>query len=83
MFKTFINNLKSIDKITYKIMKNGFKFCFILSLISSLILIIYKTNNTSPNTFYIGFSLFRLSIIFFVEFIICGISADYIKKQIT
>ena len=32
--------------------------------------------------FYVGFVLFRLSLIFGIEFVICGIVVDGIKKQI-
>ena len=82
MIKSIINSFKNLENITYKIMKNGIKYCFILCIISSIILFTYKTFLSNPNIYYIGLSLFKLSIYFIVEFIICGFVVDNIKKQI-
>ena len=80
--KKILDSFKKLEKLTYKIMKNGFKFCFALCMISVLILLIYNLIYTSPSLYYIGISLFRLSLIFGTEFIICGFVVDGIKKQI-
>lgn len=82
MLKKLIENFKSFEKITYKIMKYGLKFCFALCLISVLILLTYDFGFHSPHMYYIGISLFRLSLIFGIEFVICGFIADGIKKQL-
>jgi len=82
MIRNIFSIFKNLDNITYKIMKKGFKFCFILSIISSIILLTYKYIFFSPFIYYIGFSLFKLSIYFTVEFIVCGFVVDSIKKQI-
>ena len=79
--RKLIKNLKDIDKDTYKIMKYGLKFCFIISIISAMILLTYHVTLLTPDLYYTGLLLFRLSCIFGIEFIICGIIVDNIKKQ--
>ena len=82
MIKKIIENFKNFDKITYKIMSNGLKFCFIICLISVFTLLTYDLTFQSPLVYYIGISLFRLSLIFCMEFIICGFIIEGIKKQL-
>lgn len=82
MIKNIINSFKNLENITYKIMKKGIQYCFILCIISSIILFAYKIFLSSPNIYYIGLSLLKLSIYFIVEFIVCGFVVDNIKKQI-
>ena len=78
MFNIIIENFKHLNNTTYKIMMNGFKFCFILSIISCIIMLAYIFMHTSPSIYYIGFNLLKSSICFAVEFIICGIVVDNI-----
>lgn len=82
MKKKILDVFKNLDKLTYKIMKNGLKFCFILCLISLFLLLFYDFKLQSPILFEIGLSLFKLSTIFGIEFVVCGIVADNIKKQL-
>ena len=82
MFKTLVEIYKNFEKITNSIMNKGLKFCELLCLISVLILLTYNYFFTSPNIYYIGISLFRLSIIFGVEFVVCGFVVDGIKKEL-
>lgn len=82
MLKKIINNFNQLEKITSKVMLSGFEFCFIICLISVLILLTYNFVFHSPTLYYIGLSLFRLCLIYNIEFIICGFIADGIKKQI-
>ena len=82
MFKKIIGTFKSLDSLTFKIMKYGFKFCFSICILSTIILITYNLSILSPFMYYIGISLFRLSIVFCIEFIICGLVVDSIKKQL-
>lgn len=82
MLKKIITYYKNLDKNTYKILYKGLKFCFLLSFISAILLLIYILFFESPLIYYIGISLFKLSIIFSVEFIICGFVVDSIKKQL-
>lgn len=79
IFKLFSN----LDKLIYKIMKTGLRFCTVLCTISIFILLFYNLQLQSPFVFNIGLIIFKLSIIFGVEFIICGIVADKIKADFT
>ena len=81
MINNIINSFKNLDKLVKKIMKIGLKFCSILGMISLIILVTYNLSFTIPIVFTIGLILFKLSLIFGVEFIICGLAADRIKKQ--
>ena len=75
-----ILGLKNLDKDTYKIMKYGLIFCTALGLIASGILLTYMF--LGINTFYyLGILLTKSSIIFAVEFIICGIVVDFLRKH--
>lgn len=80
--KNIINSFKNLDKLTYKIMKHGLKACFGICIFSILILLTYETISFSPDLYYIGLLLFKLSSIFGIEFIVCGIVVDSIKKQL-
>lgn len=82
MINNFLNNFKNLDKLTKIIMKNGFKFCFFIATIALIILVTYNLYFTIPILFNIGFILFKLSLIFGVEFIICGFAVDMIKKDL-
>lgn len=82
MFKKFSENFKNLDKLTYKIMYNGLKFCFAICILSVAILLAYSLTFTSPSMYYIGINLFKLSLIFAIEFVVCGFVVDGIKKQL-
>lgn len=82
MFKKILDTYKGFEKITCKILKGGLEFCFILCLFSVSILFTYNLFSSSPMVYYIGISLFRLSMIFGIEFIICSFVTDGIKKQL-
>ena len=81
MFKKILDIYKSFEKITCKILKNGLKFCSILCLTSIGILLTYILLFHSPLIYYIGINLFKLSLIFATQFIICSFITDGIKKQ--
>lgn len=82
MIKNIINNFKDLNKLTKVIMKKGLRFCSILGIISLIILVTYNLSFTNPIVFSIGFILFKLSLIFGVEFIICGLVVDKIKAGV-
>ena len=82
MLKIIKNSYKNLDKLAKLIMKQGLKFCSSLGMIALIILVTYNLSFTIPILYSIGFILFKLSLIFSVEFIICGFAADRIKKQI-
>ncbi len=81
MWKNLIDKFRHLDKITYKIMKNGFKFSFILACVSLFLLITYMLFYSAPLLYYIGISVFKLSLTFGIEFLVCGFAVDTIKKQ--
>ncbi len=82
MLKKILDNFKHLDKTTFKIMKYGLLFCFVTCILSVLILFTYDYAFPSPFMFYIGISLFKLSLIFGIEFVICAFVVDGIKKQL-
>ena len=75
-----ISELKNLDKDTFKIMNYGLLFCVCLSLVSVGILLTYILIG-SNFFYYLGLTLMRSSFIFAVEFVICGIVVDFIRKQ--
>lgn len=82
MINNIINNFENLDNLAKKIMKNGLNFCYILAAIALVLLITYNLSFTIPILFSIGFIMFKLSLIFGVEFIICGLVVDKIKAGI-
>ena len=82
MIDNILDLFRNLDKLAKKIMKQGLRFCSILGMISLIILVTYNLSFTIPILYTIGFILFKLSLIFGVEFIICGFAADKIKKQL-
>ena len=75
-----ISELKNLDKDTFKIMRYGLLFCSCLALIAVTILLTYIF--LGSNFFYhLGLTLMKSSFTFAVEFVICGIVVDFIRKQ--
>lgn len=75
-----ILELKNLDKDTYKIMNCGLFFCTCIALVSVAILLTYIFLS-SIFFYYLGISLLKSSFIFAVEFVICGIVVDFIRKR--
>lgn len=82
MINNIINSFKNLDKLAKKIMKNGLRFCSVLGIISLIILLTYNLSFTVPILYTIGFILFKLSLTFGIEFIICGLVVDKIKAGV-
>lgn len=82
MINNIFKIINNLDKLTYKIMKNGLKFCVFLCTISISILLFYNIEFQSFLIFNIGLIIFKSSIIFGVEFIICGIIANKVKTDL-
>ena len=82
MINKIITYYKNLDKNTYKILYKGLEFCFLLASFSAFILLSYILFLQAPLVYYIGINLFKLSLVFGVEFIICGFIVDSIKKQL-
>lgn len=82
MKQMIINKFKNMDVKIKNIMKYGFTFSLLFCLFSILILYTYHQLYTVPLIFTVGTILFKTSLMFFVDFLICGIAFDTIKKQI-
>ena len=82
MINFIINKFKNIDLKVKNIMKYGFIFSLLFCFISILVLYTYHQIYTIPLLFTIGTILFKTSLMFFVDFTICGMAFDSIKKQI-
>lgn len=82
MIKKILSYFKDLDKKAKIIMKCGLLFCSFIGLISLILLITYNISILSPLIYTIGLGLFKISLIFGIEFIICGFAADKIKKQL-
>ena len=81
MIKELMDNIKNIDKKVLKIMFSGFKFSFILCIISCVISLSYILNPVSHIIYDCGLILFKTSITFAVSFFICAFAMDKIRKQ--
>ena len=81
MIKKLKEKFNTIDKKVLKVMNTGFKCSLLLSFISCFILLTYHYNLASPDLYYSGLLLFKTSLFFFVDFIVCGFAIDTIKKQ--
>ena len=75
-----ISELKNLDKDTFKIMNYGLLFCGCLALISAGILLTYIFIGSSF-FYHLGLTLMKSSFTFAVEFIICGVVVDFIRKH--
>lgn len=72
--------LKKLDKNTFKIMRYGLLFSGFIALISIAVLLTYIF--LGFNFFYhLGLALMKSSFTFTVEFVICGIVVDFIRKR--
>lgn len=79
--KKIINDLKNIEKPILKVMIKGFKFSFLVCLIAFTILIVHNQYPYSHIVYDSGILLFKTGLMFAVEFVICAIATDTIKKQ--
>ena len=77
--KNIFNNL---DKTDLKIMKTGLRVSFGILLVATILLCIYLLFVHNIFLYNLGLSVFRLSTYIAVEFIVCGVVADLIMKQV-
>ena len=75
-----ISELKNLDKDTLKIMNYGLFFCTFIALASVLILLTYIFSG-SIFFYHLGLALLQCSFNFSVEFVICGVAVDFIRKH--
>ena len=77
-----LKDIKNIEKDILKVMYKGFNYCFLLTIISSFILLYYILNPISYILFESGIILFKTSILFLVFTCISAIVVNSIKKEI-
>ena len=82
MINMFISQFKNINKKILNIIKYGISVSFIFSLMAVFILINYKYNPIYIDTYYTGLQLFKTSLSFAIEFIVCGFATDMIQKEL-
>lgn len=82
MKNKIINIYNSMDKRTKNLMNKGLIFCFLLAVISSLCLLTYNLFYSSITLYYIGFYLFKNSILFASVFLVLGLGFDKLKKEL-
>lgn len=75
--KELITNL---DKTDFKIMKYGLKICLIILLFSVFLLLLYLNAEHNFFLYELGITIFKVSTYIAVEFVVCGIVVDTIKK---
>ena len=78
--KKIINGFKKIDKSTYKIIKYGLAISTFLSIVATTILFSYILLGINF-LYYLGIVLIQSSFYLAVEFLVCGIIVDSLKKQ--
>ena len=81
-FSMVKNIFKNLDKTALHILKKGLYFCLILCITSVFLLLLYQIFSLNPFIYEFGLTLFRISLIFAIEFVICAVAADKIKKQL-
>ena len=81
MLKDLLNQLKKLETKTKTIMKYGFISALLVSIISCIILLTYETVYASPDLYYIGLQVFKISLIIGVSFFVCGFAVDTIKNE--
>ena len=74
--------MKKLDNKTKIIMKYCFISAFIVSIVSSIILYTYQNFYSSPDLYYIGLQVFKISLTIAVSSFVCGFAVDTIKREI-
>ena len=75
-----ISELKNLDTDTLKIMNCGLFFCTCIALAAVAVLLTYIFSG-SVFFYRFGLALLQSSFTFSVEFVICGIVVDFIRKR--
>lgn len=81
MIKKIIERIKGLDPKIVKLIKYGLNFSVLICIVACALLFTYHLTLTNVDTYYIGLSLVQLSFVFMIEFIICGLAMDTIKKS--
>jgi len=80
IFQKAKQDFLSMDCKTKRLVREGLRFSFAVTIFSICLLISYLTIH-NPNLFIIGFSIFKSSIFFHLAFIAFGIIFQNLKKQ--
>lgn len=78
----FMHEIKTIDKDIIKLTKKSLTFTLFFCIIATLFLITYNFYS-APELFIIGASLLKYGIIYFILIIVCSISFNKIKNDLT
>lgn len=81
MAQKFYNYYLKLNIKIKKIMKLGFTFSMFVLIISGLILCTYELFYSSPILYYVGLSLFKLSLIYFVTFLCFGFAFNKMIEE--
>ena len=73
--------LTDLDKTDLKIMKYGLKICLGILIFSVMLLFFYLNATHNVFLYQLGMTIFRISTYIAVEFVVCGIVVDTIKKE--
>ena len=82
MFKSIFDTIKKLDPKTKTIMRFGFISAFTVLVISGFILFTYQAFYASPNLYYIGLQVFKISLVIAISSFVCGLVVDTIKKEL-
>ena len=74
------SGLRNLDKVTYKIIKYGLLFSTFIGIIATTFLCSYMILGITF-FYHLGITLIKTCFSLAVEFIVCGIIVDSLKKQ--
>lgn len=74
------SGLRNLDKVTYKIIKYGLLFSTFVGIMATTILCSYMILGITF-FYHLGITLIKVCFSLAVEFIVCGIIVDSLKKQ--
>ena len=74
-------SFQNLDKKILKILKNGLKFSFLISIVSIAILLTYLFFIHSALIYQIGLLTFEISLYFAIDFVVSALTIDTIAKQ--
>ena len=80
-FKTFFDTIKNMDKKIKHIIERGFLFSNFICLIGIILLVLHIHFFITFEMIEAAIILFKTSIFFAVQFLICGFAFDKILKM--
>ena len=76
-----LKDLFDMEEPILKLVRKGMKFSIIICSISIISLLIYNKYYISHDLYTGSFILFRTGLLFAIQFLICGIAFNTIRKQ--